>query len=91
MKTIKITLALVFVICIITAMMTPALAFPPFVGKARKFGAKDCKFCHVNAEGGSPNNARGTWLIKEKERRNADEVDPEWLVDYKPAKKTKKK
>jgi hypothetical protein len=88
-KTIKITLAMVFVSGIIIALMTPALAFPPFVSKARKFGAKDCRFCHVNAEGGSPNNARGNWLIKEKERRNADAVDPEWLAGYKPAKKKK--
>jgi hypothetical protein len=88
-KTIKITLAMVFITGIIIALMTPALAFPPFVSKARKFGAKDCRFCHVNAEGGSPNNARGNWLIKEKERRNADAVDPEWLVGYKPAKKKK--
>ena len=91
MKTIKITLALVFATFIIAALMAPALAFPPFVAKARKFGAKDCKFCHISAEGGSPHNARGNWLIKEKERRNADEVDPGWLVDYKPAKKAKKK
>lgn len=89
MKTIKITLAVVFITGIIIALMTPALAFPPFVSKARKFGAKDCRFCHINAEGGSPNNARGNWLIKEKERRNADMVDPEWLAGYKPAKKKK--
>jgi hypothetical protein len=88
-KTIKLTLAMVFVAAIITTLLTPALAFPPFVSKARKFGAKDCKFCHVNAEGGSPHNARGNWLIKEKERRNADEVDPDWLAGYKPPKKKK--
>jgi hypothetical protein len=88
-KTIKITLAMVFITGIIISLMTPALAFPPFVSKARKFGAKDCRFCHINAEGGSPNNARGNWLIKERERRNADVVDPEWLAGYKPAKKKK--
>jgi len=86
-KTIKIAMVMVFLAGIIFAAMTPAHAFPPFVSQARKFGAKDCRFCHVNAEGGSPHNTRGNWLIKEKERRNADAVDPEWLAGYKPTKK----
>lgn len=90
MRKIRVIIALVFAVSIISALTSQSFAFPPFVGKAAKFGAKDCKFCHATAEGGEPFNARGKWLIKEKNRRKADAVDTEWLVDYKPAKKTKK-
>jgi hypothetical protein len=64
-----------------------SLAYPPFLPKAKKFGAKDCRFCHVKMEGGEPYTARGQWLIKEKARRKADAVDPEWLADYGKKKK----
>jgi hypothetical protein len=63
------------------------MAFPPFLAKSKKFGAKDCRFCHVKIEGGEPYGARGKWLISEKAKRNADAVDPEWLADYKAKKK----
>jgi hypothetical protein len=36
-------------------------------------------------------NERGAWLVKEKEKRNADVIDVDWLAEYKPAKKGKKK
>lgn len=90
MKRIKGIAILVFVVATVVALAIQSAAFPPFVAKAKKFGAKDCRFCHVNLEGGEPFNARGQWLVKEKERRAADAVDPEWLVEYK-AKKAKKK
>ena len=82
--------ASIFILGTIALLAAQSPAYPPFVAKARKFGAKDCRFCHVKADGGEPHNARGAWLIKEKERRNADAVDPEWLADYKPPKKGKK-
>jgi hypothetical protein len=66
-----------------TALTTQA--YPPFVKKAAKFGAKDCTFCHTKAEGGEGWNKRGNWLIAEKDKRKADAVDPEWLADYKEA------
>lgn len=90
MKKIKVFAILVFAAGTIGALAVQSLAFPPFVAQAKKFGAKDCRFCHVNVEGGPPFNVRGQWLIKEKERRSADAVDPLWLADYK-AKKSKKK
>jgi ketosteroid isomerase-like protein len=40
-------------------------------------------FCHTLPEGGEGWNARGQWLIKERQRRGAEEVDPGWLADYK--------
>lgn len=83
MKRFKLIIAVSFVVAIVAAMVTQSFAYPPFLAKARKFGAKDCTFCHVLPEGGAPWNARGTWLMKEKERRGADAVDVEWLAEYK--------
>ena len=82
-KRFKLIIAVSFVVAIVAVMVTQTFAYPPFLAKARKFGAKDCTFCHVAPEGGAPWNARGQWLIKEKERRNADAIDVEWLAEYK--------
>ena len=78
-------IAFIFVSGFLALITTQSLAYPQFLDKAKKFGAKDCTFCHLKPEGGEGHNARGKWLIKEKGRRKADAVDPEWLVDYKPA------
>lgn len=66
-------------------------AYPPFVRKAEKFGAKDCLFCHTEPNGGEGWNERGNWMIAEKEKRKADSIDVEWLADYKPAAEGEKK
>ena len=90
MRKVQILVALLFVLIVAAVLKNESYAYPPFVAKARKFGAKDCTFCHVDPSGGQSWNERGQWLIKEKERRNADSVDPEWLVNYK-ANRSKKK
>jgi len=82
-KRFKLIIAASFVVAIVSAVVTQSFAYPPFLAKAKKFGAKDCTFCHVAPEGGAPWNARGQWLIKEKERRGADSIDVEWLAEYK--------
>src|SRR5436853_4038201 len=82
-KRFKLIIAASFVVAVVAAMVTQSFAYPPFLAKARKFGAKDCTFCHVAPEGGAPWNTSGQWLIKEKERRGADAVDVEWLAEYK--------
>lgn len=86
MKTIKLSIALIFVAGLVAALAGRTFGYPPLLAKAKKFGAKDCTFCHVDPEGGPPWNERGKWLIAEKERRGAETVDVEWLVDYKPGK-----
>ena len=86
MKSIKVLVVLIFIVSTVIALSTQAFGYPPFLAKARKFGAKDCTFCHVDPEGGPPWNDRGKWLISEKERRSAETVDVEWLADYKPGK-----
>jgi hypothetical protein len=85
-KSIKVLVALIFIAAVVAALSTQAFGYPPFLVKAKKFGAKDCTFCHVDPEGGPPWNDRGKFLIKEKERRGAETVDVEWLADYKPGK-----
>lgn len=90
MRRIKILLSVTFVAGIVAALAAPSTAYPPFLAKAKKFGAKDCLFCHVNPEGGTPFTARGKWLVDEKERRHADAVDPDWLAGYKKSAKKKK-
>lgn len=84
MRRIKIGISLIFVAGIVVALAGQTFGYPPLLVKAKKFGAKDCTFCHVDPEGGPPWNERGQWLIKEKERRAADTVDVEWLATYKP-------
>jgi len=86
LKSIKIAIAVVFIAGVFAALAGPAFGYPPLLVKSRKFGAKDCTFCHVDPEGGPPWNERGQWLIKEKERRGAETVDVEWLAEYKPGK-----
>ena len=90
MRRIKIVLSVSFIAALVAALATQSIAYPPFLAKAKKFGAKDCRFCHVNPQGGEPFNARGQWLIKEKDRRHADAVDPEWLAQYKHSAKKKR-
>lgn len=83
---IKLTIAVAAAAIVFGATLTTK-AYPPFVKKAQKFGAKDCMFCHKEAEGGEGWNDRGNWLIAEKDKRKADAVDVEWLADYKEAEK----
>jgi ketosteroid isomerase-like protein len=83
---VKVSIALIFVAGLIISLAGQSFGYPPFLAKSRKFGAKDCTFCHVDPQGGPPWNDRGKWLITEKDRRKADIVDVEWLADYKPGK-----
>jgi len=80
----KLAIALIFVAGLLGSLAGESFGYPPFVAKARKFGAKDCTFCHVDPLGGPPWNSRGQWLIAEKERLKADVIDVEWLASYKP-------
>lgn len=85
-KLIKMTLAVAAAAIVLGSAMTTK-AYPPFLKKAAKFGAKDCLFCHKQPEGGEGWNDRGNWLIAEKDKRKADAIDVEWLADYKEADK----
>ena len=91
MDRMKLSVALIFVAGLVFSLAGPSFGYPPFLAKSRKFGAKDCTFCHIDPQGGPPWNDRGKWLITEKDRRKADVVDVEWLAEYKPGKTGDKK
>jgi hypothetical protein len=59
----------------------------PISKKARDLGypVENCLYCHnekTPKKGAATHNERGKWLISEKEKRGAKEVDPAWLKDY---------
>lgn len=74
--------------------MGGALASPPPVAatletqkKAKGLGypAQNCLYCHgekLPKKGAVTHNERGKWLIAEKEKRKAKEVDAAWLKGY---------
>ena len=60
--------------------------------KAKEAGipADNCLYCHTEKlpkKDAVTHNARGQWLVSEKGKRHAKEVDPAWLKDYKEEKK----
>ncbi len=64
-----------------------AFATMPMQKKAKELGfpATSCTYCHVEKlpkKGASTYNERGKWLMAEKTKRKAAEVDVAWLKDY---------
>jgi mono/diheme cytochrome c family protein len=64
-----------------------ASATMPIQKKARELGlaAQTCLACHnekLPKKGAVTHNERGQWLVDQKEKRKAKEVDPAWLKDY---------
>jgi hypothetical protein len=59
----------------------------PIQKKAKELGfaATNCQYCHVEKlpkKGAVSHNDRGKWLVAQKEKKAAKEVDPAWLKDY---------
>jgi len=59
----------------------------PLQKKVKELGypAQNCLYCHnekLPKKGAVTHNERGKWLIAEKEKRKAKEVDVSWLKDY---------
>jgi len=77
---------------VIFAVGSPANAKMPFVKKAKDAGfayIKDCASCHVDKmpkkdAKGEPFGEIGKWLLAQKAKNKATEVDVAWLKDYKP-------
>lgn len=82
---VRLALVAGFTLLYFVAIAPTARTYPPFQQKAKALGfpANDCTYCHVNAAGGQPYNARGNWLMQQKEKRNANAVDVSWLKEYK--------
>jgi hypothetical protein len=59
----------------------------PIQKKAKEAGfpATNCLYCHnekLPKKDAVTHNDRGKWLLAEKDKRAAKEVDPAWLKDY---------
>jgi hypothetical protein len=70
----------------------PAYASMDIQKKAKAAGVEvaGCVTCHVDKlpkKDAHTLNERGTWLVAEKDKRKAKEVDPAWLKDYVEPKK----
>lgn len=53
--------------------------------KAAGFQVANCLYCHgekLPKKDASTYNERGKWMMAEKEKRKAKEVDIDWLKDY---------
>ena len=62
-----------------------ASAKPEYLAPASELGAKDCLFCHTNPAGGKEWNARGLWLVDQKQQRGGEEIVVDWLEEYQPS------
>lgn len=73
------------------------LAEPPWVSKAKDLGypAQNCLYCHSTRlpkkDTYTPGelNDRGRWLLQERKRRQASQLDLSWLKDYPGGKEQK--
>jgi hypothetical protein len=59
----------------------------PIQKKAKELGfeATNCMYCHnekLPKKGAVTHNERGKWLIAQKEKKGAKEVDAAWLKEY---------
>lgn len=82
---------------LVLASALPAAATPQLLTDAKKSGmpVKNCQYCHTVAlpkkEGFTPDelNARGKWMMTEKDKQKAKEVKADWLKDYPGGKEQK--
>lgn len=73
--------------CVWMLLSGTSSATLPIQKKAKEdgFPAANCQYCHVEKlpkKDAMTHNERGKWLVAEKEKRNAKEVDPAWLKEY---------
>jgi hypothetical protein len=64
-----------------------ASATMPMQKKAKEqgFDAANCQYCHVDKlpkKEAATLNERGQWLVAEKEKQKAKEIDVSWLKNY---------
>jgi len=72
-----------------------ASATMPLQKKAKELGfdATNCQYCHVDKlpkKEAHALNERGQWLVAEKDRQKAKEIDVSWLKNYVEGSETKK-
>jgi hypothetical protein len=71
---------------------TAAFATMPMQKKAKESGfpAENCMYCHVDKmpkKGAAAENDRGKFLVDQKTKKKATEVDVTWLKEYVEPKK----
>lgn len=77
------TAIVVLTLLTLSSVTMTTQAFPEYLRIARaKDGATNCQFCHTQPAGGEGWNERGLWLIAQKQQRNAEKIDVDWLKDY---------
>jgi hypothetical protein len=68
--------------------VSTASASMPMVKKAKELGitsVQNCQSCHVDKlpkKDAHKVNERGQWLLDQKAKKNAKEIDVAWLKDY---------
>ncbi len=84
MRTLRILLTAAVAICVL-----PVSAKTPWVKKAQGKGFKqieDCKSCHTDKNDAKHLNDLGTYLHDRKAKAKAEEVDLDWIKDFKAKK-----
>lgn len=76
-----------FLTAVAMLVVTSVQAKPSWVKKAQALGCEEiqnCASCHTSEKPkkGDPLGDRGKWLVEEKNRLKADEVDLAWLKRY---------
>jgi hypothetical protein len=80
-----------------TLAATITMAKPAWVRQAKELGfpAQNCMYCHTSKlpkkDTFKPEelNDRGKWLMAEKDKKKAKEIDLNWLKDYPGGKEQK--
>ncbi|MDI1248080.1 MAG: hypothetical protein PSV13_04270 [Lacunisphaera sp.] len=81
------TLKVIAVLLLAALLAGPLQAKLAWNKKARVYdaGVTSCASCHVNEKPkkkDEPLTERGKWLLEQKEKRQAKEMDLSWLKDY---------
>ena len=84
---IKPTLKVTAVLTLLALLAGPLQAKLAWNKKARAYdaGVTACTSCHVNEKPkkkGEPMSERGQWMMDQKEKRQAKDIDLSWLKDY---------
>jgi hypothetical protein len=85
------------IVSIVSMDVSPAVARPSLIANAKEKGypAKNCQYCHVSPlpkkDSFKPEdlNERGKFLLIEKDKHKAKDIDVDWLKDYPGGKEQK--
>jgi hypothetical protein len=79
-----------------TVAASVSIGKPMWVKKAKELGypARNCQYCHTvmlpkKDKAKEELNERGKWLVEQKDKHKAKEVDLAWLKDYPGGKEQK--